>query len=89
MPTILLSSEPALLIFIYVVVFIPFAGSLCNVVSEIHMYIQFFHLFINLFFIAGIVSYMKKISGPASKEYTVLEKLQKRLADAEDNVIVG
>eukprot|EP00112_Aurelia_sp_Birch-Aquarium-sp1_P016266 Seg3673.1 transcript_id=Seg3673.1/GoldUCD/mRNA.D3Y31 product="Protein disulfide-isomerase A3" protein_id=Seg3673.1/GoldUCD/D3Y31 len=38
---------------------------------------------------AGIVSYMKKISGPASKEYTLLEKLQKRLADAGDNVIVG
>ena len=32
---------------------------------------------------------MKKHSGPASKEYKDLDKLQNRLADAEDNLIVG
>ncbi|XP_065060543.1 protein disulfide-isomerase A3-like [Rhopilema esculentum] len=37
----------------------------------------------------GIVGYMKKHSGPASKEYKDLDKLQNRLADAEDNLIVG
>ncbi len=32
---------------------------------------------------------MKKQAGPASKEYTSLERLQARLADADDNLIVG
>lgn len=37
----------------------------------------------------GIVNHLKKQAGPASKEYTSLEKLKQRMDNADENLVVG